>query len=71
MRSHGSWILALDTAPSHGYNGYRKGAAGRRLAPYEVIEVIADLWKGHGGYFFFMFQAATNRPARPINTNVY
>ena len=68
---HGRVCEGLTNPLAGGILNIEKGAAGRRLAPYEVIEVIADLWKGHGGYFFFMFQAATNRPARPINTNVY
>lgn len=41
----------LDNFINSGYTGNRKGAAGRRLAPYIAIEVTAKAGE-LGGYFF-------------------
>ena len=57
---------SLDNLSYGGYTEYRKRALPADGWPLShVIEVIAELWEGDGGHFFF---ACRNRPMMPMTT---
>lgn len=63
--------LAIDNEQGIAYTECTEGAANKRFVPTKYVTRSNRWFRRLGGYFFFMFHAAMNRPASPIKTNVY